>query len=215
MLWRDSLIMYDRKSRSLWSQVNGESVAGTQRGNRLEKLSSELTSWAGWVKRHPETLVLVKPPLPGSSYAGYHSDTRQIGVVGTIRRDTRLPPKVLMFGIEHDDKFAAVSFEYLAENPTLNTDAVGTEVVIFSPPGEDSAHAFVRRADDRVLNFKFVTDGRTLMARDEETESIWSWEEGLAVEGPLKGIRLERIDGIPVYWAIWAKFHRKTEIIGR
>ena len=48
MHWRDALIMYDRASKSLWSQVLGEAVAGPEKGRKLEEIPSELTTWTDW-----------------------------------------------------------------------------------------------------------------------------------------------------------------------
>lgn len=78
MLWRDSLVMYDRATRSLWSQVNGKAVAGPLEGKRLEELSSEQTTWGEWKRRYPDTLVLVKPRLSGSQYEQYFENPSRI-----------------------------------------------------------------------------------------------------------------------------------------
>jgi len=44
--------------------------------------------------------------------------------------------------------------------------------------------------------------------------STWSWERGECLQGPFQGKHLRRIVGLPVYWAIWARFHPGTEVIG-
>ena len=66
MLWRDALLMYDRASSSLWTQITGEAVAGPMKGKKLDELPSEMTTWRVWKAKHPDTLVLDKPPLAGS-----------------------------------------------------------------------------------------------------------------------------------------------------
>ena len=59
-LWRSALVMYDRQTRSLWSQVNGTAMVGGSEGTKLAELPSTLTTWGEWRHRHPDTLVLVK-----------------------------------------------------------------------------------------------------------------------------------------------------------
>jgi hypothetical protein len=67
-LWRDSLVMYDRASLSLWSQVQGSAVAGEQtvtaflRSTDDRVLTFEFAGtpvyWAVWVRHYPQTRIL-------------------------------------------------------------------------------------------------------------------------------------------------------------
>ena len=79
-LWRDALIMYDRESKSLWSQILGEAVAGPAQGNRLEELPSQLTTWKDWSQRHPDTLVLKRPRVSSSKYEQYYYNRNMIAL---------------------------------------------------------------------------------------------------------------------------------------
>lgn len=58
MLYKANVLMYDRQTESLWSQVRREGVAGPLTGEELEVLPSTLTSWDKWRKKHPKTEVL-------------------------------------------------------------------------------------------------------------------------------------------------------------
>lgn len=58
LLYRSNVLMYDRNTESLWSQVKGEAVTGPLTGTELEILPSSLTTWKKWKKLHPETQVL-------------------------------------------------------------------------------------------------------------------------------------------------------------
>lgn len=215
MLWRDSLIMYDRSTKSLWSQVLGRAVAGPQEGRELAEIPSEQTTWADWKARHPETLVLVKPKgVDGTNYADYHRDPRKVGVLGSESPDDRLNPKSLVFGIEEDGDAVAVPFHVLEDEPVLNTIALGKPLVAFSPPGEPTALVFERTVDGEELTFERVDDasGR-LTVKDTKTGSTWSWEDGSCLQGPFEGKSLRRLPGTAVYWGIWAQFHPDTELV--
>lgn len=164
MLWRDALIMYDRATKSLWSQVNGTAVAGAETGKRLQELPSELTTWGEWKRRHPNTLVLVKPALSGSLYEDYFTDPQRIGVRGSINPDPRLPGKELVIGLERNGHFAAVPLTLVEKRQRMEVQALGIPLVI-TPAG-----AYERKSNAPVSS-KII------------------------------------------YWAIWVKFHPKTEII--
>lgn len=206
--------MYDRNTMSLWSQVLGKAVAGPLEGTKLEQLPSEVTTWAAWKERHPNTLVLVKPAGLASVYADYHRDPEKIGIVGSTSRDLRLPGKALVFGLTFLGQFAAVPFSVLEKNPVLNTEVFGKTITVFSPPGENAATAFERSVDGQVLTFEQLPGKGLLEIRDAESGSAWFWESGECFAGRFKGKRLKRIAGLPVYWAIWARFHPDTAVIG-
>lgn len=220
-LWRDSLVMYDRATESLWSQLLGRAVAGPMKGTELEEVPSEVTTWGEWRERHPDTVVLKKGSEQasadarrgGSAYDDYHASDA-IGVRGTENPDDRLPGKSLVYGLRRGEEYAAVPFSVLEENPVLNANAFGVPIVVFSPPGENAAMAYTRRVDGETLTFERVagTEAR-LTARDTETGSTWSWERGECLQGAFEGKQLERLDGIPVYWGIWAQFHPDTAVV--
>ena len=78
--------MYDRPTRTLWNQLTGEPVLGelADQDIKLEILPIVLTSWADWLARHPDTLVLdretgVYPAEfyePGVLYGDYFASER-------------------------------------------------------------------------------------------------------------------------------------------
>lgn len=139
--------MYDRVTGSLWSQVKGEAVAGPLKGKRLAHLPSELTTWTDWKRRHPDTLVLVKPRQAGSAYADYHDDPGKIGVLGTVNPDPRLPAKTLVLGIEHNDRYAAIPIRLVMARRTTNLEVLGTPMTILTTGHGAAARVHLRNAD--------------------------------------------------------------------
>ncbi len=101
-LYRNSLIMFDRETRTLWSHLLGAAVDGPLEGTRLRFVSASLTTWAAWLRDHPETLALSPERSPyaayGDAYAGYFAGDAT-GILGTHRKDTRLGPKELVLGV--------------------------------------------------------------------------------------------------------------------
>ncbi len=212
MLWRDALIMYDRGSNSLWTQITGEAVAGPMEGARLPEIPSELTTWGDWKRRHPETKVLVKPPLRGSQYANYHQTAEKIGVLGTENPDPRLGGKVLVAGLEIDGKFSAVPIEELNAKGIVSTIVLGKPVILVAFGDGLTVHVYQRNINGMSLNFRVVDRRGKKVLRDANTGSVWNWETGEAFEGKLSGKKLQRVETMAIYWAIWARFHPDTAL---
>ena len=52
------MLLYDRQTDSLWSQLLSQAVTGPLAGTRLSVLPAEETTWGEWKKEHPDTKVL-------------------------------------------------------------------------------------------------------------------------------------------------------------
>jgi len=58
ILYRESFVMYDRKTKSLWVHSTGECVKGELKGRQLTFIPCSITSFGAWKKRYPKSLVL-------------------------------------------------------------------------------------------------------------------------------------------------------------
>ena len=58
MLLNSNLVMYDRKSNTLWNQFDGESLVGSLRETKLDPFQVDVISWKDWGKKYPRTMVL-------------------------------------------------------------------------------------------------------------------------------------------------------------
>ena len=65
---RDSanLVMYDERTRSYWSQLLAEAICGPKTGESLGIRPSTVATWGEWRADHPDTDVLLPPPLSGT-----------------------------------------------------------------------------------------------------------------------------------------------------
>lgn len=57
-LYMRNLLLFDRETGSLWSQLLSEAVTGPLAGARLKMLRAENTTWGVWKHEHPGTRVL-------------------------------------------------------------------------------------------------------------------------------------------------------------
>lgn len=58
LLYNSDVLLYDRETESLWSQLLSKAVTGKYKGTVLKMLPVRHTTWADWKQFHPSTLVL-------------------------------------------------------------------------------------------------------------------------------------------------------------
>lgn len=101
-LYRSNVLMYDRQTDSLWSQLAARGVTGSMNETVLRPLPVEVTTWADWHSRHPTTRVLslatgYHRDYDRDPYARYRHSSRTMFPVGHL--DERLPAKDLVIGV--------------------------------------------------------------------------------------------------------------------
>jgi len=101
LLYRSDLLMYDRESESLWSQISAEAVTGARLGQRLRLLRARIERWADWRRRHPHTTVLSPDTGHDRDYrrSPYGDYARSGRLFGAARPDPRYHPKTRTLGL--------------------------------------------------------------------------------------------------------------------
>jgi hypothetical protein len=140
-LWRNSLIMQDKETGSLWSHVTGECLEGEYVGTQLEMIPMVQTTWRQWSADHPETRVLKKSAeVKSSHYEKYFADPERTGLFQTVWLKDRLPGKSLIHGVVMGAHTLAVTDEILGNEEAVETELGGVTVrVIRNPDGGVSA----------------------------------------------------------------------------
>ena len=117
LLYNSDVLLYDRESESLWSQLLGRAVSGPMKGRRLVPIALEHTRWGRWRTGHPGTRVLSRRTgydrdYDRDPYAGYRRSRRLVfPVAGT---DRRYHPKETVVGLVIDGRARAWPFSELA-----------------------------------------------------------------------------------------------------
>ena len=62
LLYNSDVLLYDRESESLWSQLLMKAVSGPLRGRTLTTLPLTHTRWSAWRQQHTDPLVLSTDP---------------------------------------------------------------------------------------------------------------------------------------------------------
>lgn len=134
LLYNSDVLLYDRRTESLWSQIMGEAVSGPLVGTRLEDLPASHTTWRDWRERHPDSLVLstrtgYSRNYTRSPYEGYGNSKEVWFPVSNT--DPRYHPKEQVVGLELDGRTKAYPFAELSKRDTPFTDRVaGREVTV-------------------------------------------------------------------------------------
>ena len=72
LLYNSDVLLYDRQTGSLWSQIMSQAISGPLKGVKLEAVATAHTSWHEWSERHPDTLVLSTDTGYRINYRDYH-----------------------------------------------------------------------------------------------------------------------------------------------
>jgi hypothetical protein len=205
------LVMYDRQSETLWSQLLGEAVQGELQGTKLEYLPSLQTTWEDWKRQYPNTLALRKGYSGFQDpYTSYYSSS-QTGVIGETTRDDRLYVKEFVVGVERNGDPVAYPFSVLNKEPVVNHQVGGDPALVVFNVNTGTAVVFDREVNGQVLTFSQL-EGTTIM--DEETGTIWNGLTGEAIDGSLLGTTLVRIKSTSSFWFGWKDWFPESEIYG-
>jgi len=135
LLYQSDVLLYDRQTESLWSQIKQEAVTGMLTGTRLQLLPSIQTTWGAWKKQHPDTFVLsthtgYSRDYDEDPYEDYYASRDVMFAVGKI--NPRYHPKEQVLGVELDGLTKAYPFSELARAKSPFKDRIGKKNVTVS-----------------------------------------------------------------------------------
>ena len=199
ILYKESFVMYDRKTESLWVHVTGKAEAGPMKGQQLKFLPSTVTTWAAWKAAHPQTLV-----LPGH---------RRGGFMGTYTGAHHLRT----FGLAVFSNFKAklYPFPQLKRQQVVNDAFRQAEVMVAFLDDSHTATAWSRRLNGQLLTFAWAdepTQNGQRVLQDQETGSLWSSLTGTALSGQLKGQELDPLQHYPILADRFHAFYPEGEV---
>jgi len=134
LLYNSDILMFDRKTESLWSQLKMEGVTGTYAGKQLILLESKVTSWGDWKTNHPKTKVLSiktghEKDYSFDPYEGYES-SKEIYFPLT-HTDSSRHPKDWVYGVIINKTPKAYPFSEIKKSKGIVTDHLaGSEISV-------------------------------------------------------------------------------------
>jgi hypothetical protein len=128
--------------------------------------------------------------------------------LSTAEADRLLKPEEPVLGVVHGGEARAYPINVLNnENrrKTLNDTLAGLPLVVTWCDRCQTAIAYSRRVDDRVLTFQVsgYLWNETMVMKDQQTHTLWSFLLGEAKNGPLKGTRLTQLAATQTDWKTW------------
>ena len=119
--------------------------------------------------------------------------------------------------LELEGHARAYPVQIMTWHEIVNDEVSGRPVTVTYCPLCNSAVAFDRRVDGRVL--EFGTSGKlhqsALVMYDRQTESLWTHFDGLAVQGPLTGSELDRIPVQMLSFEQWRAAHPDGQVLSK
>lgn len=226
-LYRSALVMFDRRTTSLWPQPLGQAVLGPLLGKRLEVLASSLLPWKEVRAAHPDVEVVVASEdelgETTNPYGGYDVSGDPFLFRGEV--DDRLPAFKRVAGVSFGGQSKAWSYDVLRRQRVVEATVGAQRLVVLWAPGSASPLETDDVREGRDVGSTGVYDpqaaGRTLSFRpsgraefrDRETGSRWTLA-GMAVDGPLAGERLRALPHQDAFWFAWAAFQPDTDLVG-
>lgn len=228
-LLHNTLIMYDRETESLWSQLYGAAIDGPLAGETLAVFPSRHLDWETWAREHPGSRVLSKSLTceqfacsqfagsPGAGYgvdryASYYNSPEEGVVDAQIPREGELDSrKRRVLGVRVGGRAIAYPYGLLREEPVVNDTVGGVPVLVWFDPDSESGAAYLREADGRALTFERKPGEPVEIVVDRETGSRWDASRGRAVSGPLQGQRLDALVSTPAFEFGWFGYFPESE----
>ncbi len=149
-LYESNLLMYDRDTESLWSQIRGEAVVGKKTGKKLTRVPFQIASFGDVRGRFPQAEILSTNTGFSRDYTFYpygdYNENENIYFPISIN-DTRLPLKEPMFIVDVLGSSIAFKLLDLEGGVTARVGAGTEEITAESKNGDIIA----RRADGTVI----------------------------------------------------------------
>ncbi len=145
LLYNSDVLLYDRQTGSLWSQIMSQAITGPMKHTKLDLLPSRHTNWADWRELHPETLVLstdtgYQRNYSSSPYLSYERSNRLMFDVEN--RNRAYANKDLVLGLSIGDRHRAYPLEELEKQGAerFNDELAEQQLTVVWSESANSAH---------------------------------------------------------------------------
>ncbi len=132
-LWNSNLVMYDRKTDTYWSQIDGVAIVGELTGMQLEAVSIDTVVWRDWKQEHEDSEVLSQDTghnrdYGRDPYGSYYEDSNLFFPVDN--EDKSVHPKTVIFGVEVEGQFVAYREDDLIAQGSIEDEVNGVPLLI-------------------------------------------------------------------------------------
>lgn len=220
-LLKNTLLMFDYETRSLWTAISGRSIEGVLEGKRLDEIvSAQKITWQEWHRLHPDSKILTyrgRETAGYDNYRDYHESWLKTGIYPVKNKDRRLKSKATVIAIDINGKQKAYPLDLFKDTKIISDDFHGLSLLIYHDNLTNNTIVYNRKIDDVILEFdrlkssRLQRDAHDIVA-DSITGARWDLKTGMAIEGALKGETLGTVNFKNIYWFIWAEYYPESEI---
>lgn len=145
LLYNSDVLMYDRETESLWSQIMMMAISGRLSGTTLESIPVALVTWTEWTKSYPNTLVLSNNTGFDWSYAdpvyGLYEASHDL-MFPVTNTSKKFKNKDLVLGIVYNGVTKAYPFSVLKslESRMVEDELGGEKIFIYYNPESDTGY---------------------------------------------------------------------------
>jgi Protein of unknown function (DUF3179) len=210
-LYNSNLVMYDRTSKSLWSQALGEGILGKYAGIKLDRIPFDVVYWKDWKQLYPNSKVLSRDtgsdrPYGADPYGDYYTNPEILFPISN--KDDRLGLKEVVVGFENGGINKAYSVQDVQKQKVINDQINNKSIALFSLYPL-MVRVFDPKQNGQTLIFIYNSKNNTFI--DKQTGSQWDFE-GKSIEGTMRGKQLLRLPFDEGFWFEWTAFHPRTKI---
>ena len=108
----------------------------------------------------------------------------------------------------YNTQFRAYPLTHFAKNTVINDRVGEVPLLIFHDKVSFATAVFKRNVGKNVRTFSYQ-DGHFVK---DNTGTRWNLVTGVATSGKDKGMRLERLPAVNIYWFAWARYYPETTI---
>jgi hypothetical protein len=210
ILYNSNLVMYDRETRSLWSQMQEQVIVGDQVTKIPERLQVVETTWGTWKAMYPMSRVLSENTGYSRDYNEYpygsFRENSSLLFPVTNSNDQRLHRKERVLGINNGTSSKVYPIDRFTFGVEVINETVGDmNVVVAGSSGSNFGVVFNRELEDcTVAEFEALQNRLPVVMRDNEGNE---WDIfGVAVSGPRSGQHLQKTNSYIAYWYAWTAF---------
>ena len=215
LLYNSNLILFDRETGSLWSQMLEQSVNGSRIRELPERIQVIETTWETWRGMYPGSVVMTTDTGHARSYGVYPYGNYKTGrmlLYPITNTDERLHPKTRVIGVRAGNQSKVYQIDGFADSMQTINDQVGEQsIVVIGNSAKDLSAIYNRQlSDGTILNFTPI-DGSLPNVMQDDEGNVWDIF-GTAVSGPRSGEQLGMTTSYVAMWFAWASFFPNTEI---
>jgi hypothetical protein len=210
-LYRSNKLMYDKKTKSLWSSIDGEPILGplVRKGIKLKSYPVVTTKWKNWKANHPNSLVLDletgfdRNYDEGEAYKSYFSHDGLMVPVPLADERLKNKDEVLII---RSPRFKtdplAISIKFLKKKK-IHHNTIADKKVFVITEKDGASRVYYSK------NVKFKSYKKGVLT--DKKGKVWTvTAEHLISE---KGRKLLRAPSHNVFWFAWYNMYPETRLV--